>query len=204
MEEALPGNVTAGVVRVGDTVRRPAGPWTASVDALLGHLHAVGFRGAPRPLGRDDRGRQALEYVPGELGDPAGTYSLDELASIGAFLADLHRATASFTPPPGASWQTAIAPDGAELVCGSAAGAGRAARSPGPGHGRPADGGRPRRGAALGADPRRGRGVLAGHGRAAGRGGGPLEGRPGVTGQPRRVRPRYAAAAARLLHSSQQ
>ncbi|WNM38235.1 phosphotransferase [Micromonospora halotolerans] len=117
MEEALPGNVTAGVVRVGDTVRRPAGPWTASVDALLGHLHAVGFGGAPRPLGRDDRGRQVLEYVPGEPGDPAGTYSLDELASIGAFLADLHDATASFTPPPGASWQTAIAPDGAELVC---------------------------------------------------------------------------------------
>ncbi|MEU4480464.1 phosphotransferase [Micromonospora sp. NPDC023966] len=117
MEEALPGNVTAGVVRVGDTVRRPAGPWTPAVDALLGHLHEVGFRGAPRPLGQDDRGRQVLEYVPGEPGDPAGTYSLDELASIGAFLADLHRATASFPPPPGARWQPAIPPDGAELIC---------------------------------------------------------------------------------------
>lgn len=117
MEQPLTGNVTAGVVRVGDTVRRPAGPWTDAVDALLAHLHAVGFRGAPRPLGRDERGRQVLEYVPGELGDPAGTYRRAELASIGAFLADLHRAAAGFVPPPGAVWQRVIPPDGEELIC---------------------------------------------------------------------------------------
>ncbi|MEU8261864.1 phosphotransferase [Micromonospora sp. NPDC048999] len=117
MEEALVGNVTAGIVRVDDTVRRPTGPWTNAVDALLAHLHAVGFTGAPRPLGRDDRGRQILEYVPGELGDHTGTYSLDELTSIGAFLADLHRATATFVPPPAAAWQQVIPPDGDELVC---------------------------------------------------------------------------------------
>jgi Ser/Thr protein kinase RdoA (MazF antagonist) len=117
VEQALTGNVTMGVVRVGDTVRRPAGPWTDAVDALLVHLHEVGFRGAPRPLGRDDQGRQVLEYVPGEVGDPAGTYSLDDLASIGAFLADLHRATATFVPPIGAGWRPAIPADGAELIC---------------------------------------------------------------------------------------
>jgi hypothetical protein len=44
------GNVAAGVVRVGDTVRKRAG-----------------FTGAPRPLGRDDRGRQVLEYVSGPI-----------------------------------------------------------------------------------------------------------------------------------------
>ncbi|MCW3845378.1 aminoglycoside phosphotransferase family protein, partial [Micromonospora yasonensis] len=117
MEQALIGNVTTGVVRVGDTVRRPAGPWTEAVDALLAHLHAVGFPGAPRPLGRDGQGRQVLEYVPGELGDPSGTYSVAELASIGAFLADLHRATETFVPPPAASWQLVIPPDGEDLVC---------------------------------------------------------------------------------------
>jgi Ser/Thr protein kinase RdoA (MazF antagonist) len=117
VEQALTGNVTVGVVRIGDTVRRPAGPWTAAVDALLTHLHAVGFPGAPRPLGRDERGRQVLEYVPGELGDPTGTYTRSELASIGAFLADLHRATESFVPPPGAAWQRVIPPDGEELIC---------------------------------------------------------------------------------------
>jgi hypothetical protein len=38
-EQALDGgNVSDGVVRVGDTVRKPAGFWTPSVEALLAHL----------------------------------------------------------------------------------------------------------------------------------------------------------------------
>jgi hypothetical protein len=77
--------VTVGVVRVGNTVRRPVGPWTDAVDALLLHLERHGFRGAPRLLGRDDQNRQILEYVPGELGDPAGVYPVSELREIGAF-----------------------------------------------------------------------------------------------------------------------
>ena len=52
------GNMSSGVVRVGDTVRRPAGPWTPAVHALLDHLHSVGFRGAPRPLGLDRAGEK--------------------------------------------------------------------------------------------------------------------------------------------------
>ena len=46
------GNVAAGVVRVGGTVRKPAGFWTPAVEALLSHLRCSGFTGAPRPLGR--------------------------------------------------------------------------------------------------------------------------------------------------------
>ncbi|WP_422756124.1 aminoglycoside phosphotransferase family protein [Micromonospora sp. WMMD708] len=117
IEEPLPGNVTTGVVRVGDTVRRPVGPWTDAVDALLTHLHAVGFDGAPRPLGRDGQGRQVLEYVPGELGHPSGLYPTAELPSIGRLLADLHRATAGFVPPEPAHWQVPIRPDGTDLLC---------------------------------------------------------------------------------------
>lgn len=116
-EIPLAGNVTVGVVRVGDTVRRPAGPWTDSVDAFLAHLHRVGFTGAPRPLGRDAQGRQVLEYVPGEIGDHTGTYTPVELGEIGRMLRELHDAAASFAPPPAARWETAIPADGAELVC---------------------------------------------------------------------------------------
>ncbi|EIV92215.1 putative homoserine kinase type II (protein kinase fold) [Frankia sp. QA3] len=116
-EEPLTGKVTTGVVRVGGTVRRPVGPWTDAVEALLGHLHAVGFAGAPRPLGRDVQGRQVLEYVPGELGAAAGTYSVAELFSIGRMLADLHRALAGFVPPAGAMWNRVIPPDREELIC---------------------------------------------------------------------------------------
>jgi hypothetical protein len=59
------GNVAAGIVRVGDTVRKPTGYWTPAVEALLSHLWRGGFTGAPRPLGRNVEGRQVLEYVPG-------------------------------------------------------------------------------------------------------------------------------------------
>ncbi|MEU9832410.1 phosphotransferase [Streptosporangium sp. NPDC048047] len=116
-EEPLPGNATTDVVRIGDTVRRPAGPWTGTVDAFLLHLHNAGFTGAPRPLGRDDKGRQVLEYVPGRTGDVTGTYTMTELAEIGSLLADLHAAAAGFTPPEPAVWNRVILPDAEELVC---------------------------------------------------------------------------------------
>jgi len=70
------GNVSTGVVRVGDTVRRPTGPWTGSVDALLRHLERVGFNGAPRALGRDEQGRQVIEYVPGQVNVPPSRLDL--------------------------------------------------------------------------------------------------------------------------------
>ncbi|MEV0397876.1 phosphotransferase enzyme family protein [Polymorphospora rubra] len=116
-EEPLPGNATSGVVRVGDTVRRPVGPWTDSVDAVLEHLAEVGFTGAPRPLGRDGQGRQVLEYVPGEVGDHRGTYRSADLFSIGRMLAELHQALAGFVPPAGAAWNRLIPPDREEMVC---------------------------------------------------------------------------------------
>jgi hypothetical protein len=45
------GNVAESVVRVGATVRKPAGVATMAVEALLDHLAYVGFSGAPRSLG---------------------------------------------------------------------------------------------------------------------------------------------------------
>ncbi|GIF50037.1 phosphotransferase family enzyme [Asanoa ferruginea] len=119
-EDRLTGNVTAGLVRIGDTVRRPVGPHTDAVDALLAHLHDVGFTGAPRPLGRDEKGRQVLEFVPGEM-----TMDIDprDLPDLGRLLRDLHAATASFTPPPDAGWHSEIPPVGVpgspvgEVIC---------------------------------------------------------------------------------------
>ncbi|MEK8169329.1 hypothetical protein NKH77_04555 [Streptomyces sp. M19] len=37
------------------------------MHALLAHLHEVGFRAAPRPLGIDDQGREVLTYLPGHV-----------------------------------------------------------------------------------------------------------------------------------------
>jgi len=48
------GRQTIGIVRVGDTVRRPRHARSDLVHALLRHLDAVGFEDAPRLLGRID------------------------------------------------------------------------------------------------------------------------------------------------------
>ena len=50
-EVPLTGGDMTTVVRVGDTVRRTAGPWTPSVHALLRHLRAEGFTQVPKPRG---------------------------------------------------------------------------------------------------------------------------------------------------------
>ncbi|MDQ1617918.1 MAG: hypothetical protein QOE19_487, partial [Actinomycetota bacterium] len=68
-EQALTGgNVTTGLVRIGDTVRRPAGSWTPAIHALLVHLHDAGFPHAPRSFGLDDEGRHVVEFIPGDAG----------------------------------------------------------------------------------------------------------------------------------------
>ncbi|GAA4669425.1 phosphotransferase [Frondihabitans cladoniiphilus] len=61
------GDVTEGLVRVGDTVRRPRLPSSNGVRLLLEHLERVGFDGAPRHLGVDARERDVLSYVDGEV-----------------------------------------------------------------------------------------------------------------------------------------
>jgi hypothetical protein len=113
-EQQLPrGDVTEGVVRVGTTVRRPAQPQSAAVADYLQHLEAVGFRGAPRFLGRDRAGRDVLDYLEGDVaGDPVEPWAADEalLVSVGRLLRELHTASEGyaasrgFAAPPGASW----------------------------------------------------------------------------------------------------
>ncbi|WP_326553656.1 phosphotransferase enzyme family protein [Micromonospora sp. NBC_01813] len=113
------GNVAAAVVRVGDTVRRPAGPWTPAVHAFLTHLRAVGYEGAPRPLGIDAEGREVLTYVPGVVPWPDRFDLLDPdaaLRRVGKLVRDLHDAAAGFSPPADAAWQRLIPPGGADLI----------------------------------------------------------------------------------------
>lgn len=107
------GNVTAGVVRVGDTVRRPIGPWTPAVHALLGHLARKGFAGAPRALGSDAQGREILSFAEGLAAWPWDAFeplaSDDGLLLVAGLISDYHRAVADFEPPPDAAWSP-IAP----------------------------------------------------------------------------------------------
>ncbi|MDP4502675.1 phosphotransferase [Nonomuraea turcica] len=90
------GDVTDGVVRVGDTVRRPVSASTPAVHALLRHLEAVGFAGAPRVLGVDGLGREMLTYLPGVSGLRLESVTDEALEGLGRLLRDYHDATAGF------------------------------------------------------------------------------------------------------------
>ncbi len=95
-EVALAGGYgTAGVARVGDTVRRPLGANATFVHTLLRQLEAAGFGGAPRLLGVDERGREILSFVEGEVVHDSETpLSEVRLASAGRLIREFHDATA--------------------------------------------------------------------------------------------------------------
>lgn len=94
------------VLRHGDTVLRPAAPWTPTVHALLDHLEQVGFTGSPRVVGDgyDDQGREVVTYIEGDFVHPHA-WSDEGVHAAGRLLRRLHDATSSFTPPDGAVWQ---------------------------------------------------------------------------------------------------
>jgi 8-oxo-dGTP diphosphatase len=98
--EELPGGNVGGAVRIGDTVRRPTGPWTPAVHALLDHLHAAGLRAVPRVHGVDARGREVLDYLPGEVVDVDTELVSDaRLADLGRWTRELHEAQRGFDHP---------------------------------------------------------------------------------------------------------
>jgi Phosphotransferase enzyme family len=127
--ELTGGRVTGGVVRLGDTVHRPVGPWTATVHAYLGHLEERGFCGAPRVVGFDDRGREVLTYVEGvvpssstwERGHanrvPREGLTEEALVVVARLIRSLHEASADFRPPEPVWREYAHPMLPAEIVC---------------------------------------------------------------------------------------
>lgn len=117
------GNQAVGVVRVGDTVRRPSQPWSPAIRVLLEHLHAAAPDIAPAPLGTDDRGRDVLSFVAGDIGHyplDAAMRSDESLAEAGHLLRRYHDATIALVSRTDLPWQYAD-PDPArhEVICHS-------------------------------------------------------------------------------------
>ena len=76
-ELPLTGGNTPGVVRVGDTVRRPLQPGSERIHRLLSYFERCGFDGAPRFLGIDERGREILSFIDG-FAPPHNGFRLSE------------------------------------------------------------------------------------------------------------------------------
>ncbi|MFI6624559.1 aminoglycoside phosphotransferase family protein [Streptomyces sp. NPDC050528] len=93
-EVPLPGGrITPGVVRVGDTVRRPTTQASPFVARLLGHLAQRGFTGAPRHLGLDETGRDTFSYLPGHVPARFRHWTDEQITAAGALLRSFHDAT---------------------------------------------------------------------------------------------------------------
>jgi hypothetical protein len=90
------GRVTAGVVRLGDTVRRPVTSDRSKQQALLLHLEHVGFDGTPRFLGIDEQGREILSYLSGDVPDDLIECSDQQITAAAQLLRRFHDATLGF------------------------------------------------------------------------------------------------------------
>lgn len=134
-EIPLSGGVNGGAVRVGDTVRKAADATTPAVTALLRHLEAVGFSGAPRALGLDERGRAVLSHLDGDTVGvrrprPDWARSDATLGQVGRWLRGYHAAVADFVPPPDARWFGGGALGPGDVVCHHDAGPYNAVHGP--------------------------------------------------------------------------
>jgi hypothetical protein len=103
-EVPLSGGATAdGVVRVGNTVRRPPEHATGLARDVLIHLERAGFDAAPQWLGIDEHGRDVVTWIEGEtftergqmhpyIGDPPVrlTFTDEQLAAAMRLLRRYH------------------------------------------------------------------------------------------------------------------
>lgn len=110
------------VVRVGNTVRRPVRPQSSAVKAFLRHLETAGFAGAPRHLGVDDRGREILSWIEGDVALPpfpawAGGEAI--LLGVATLQRQLHETAHDFIPPDDATWDrpNLVPPGPGAVVC---------------------------------------------------------------------------------------
>jgi len=105
------GRVTGGVVRVGNTVRRPASAHSDFIRRLLDHLEAKRFEGAPSFLGTDEHGRDILTFVDGEVPSELAFHDDATLRRAASLIRRFHDLSAELVATPAAK---AV---GIEVVC---------------------------------------------------------------------------------------
>ena len=110
------GNVSDAVMRVGATVRKP---WTNATPSVFEYMTTLREAGIDLPavFGRDEQGRQVIEFIPGQLALESKPLTRSELSRVGAIVRAIHDASETFRPAGETSWETAIPAPGADLVC---------------------------------------------------------------------------------------
>ena len=89
------GSQTIGIVRVGETVRRPRHARSEYVQDVLRLLEERGFSAAPRARGFDDDGREVVTFIEGDVPSSGPPYNLPDraLCSAARLIRRFHDAT---------------------------------------------------------------------------------------------------------------
>lgn len=116
-EPPAPHTAVAEPIHRGEVTMDAPDPYTAGIHALLTHLEAAGFSGAPRSFGWDEQGRHLVEWIDGTRADhPNAPDAALDPARIGAFMREMHDALASFVPPAGVRWFEGLPGPGNDLI----------------------------------------------------------------------------------------
>lgn len=98
-EVPLKGGLTnTEIIRIGDTVHRPLRPNSEFIQAFLAYLHEQGFEAVPKPLGIDDKGREVLSYIEGDVPSDLGIYDDETLTAAAKMIRAYHDASSGFVP----------------------------------------------------------------------------------------------------------
>lgn len=113
-DELSGGNASGAVTRDGKTVRKP---WAATTEHVVTYLRALRARGVdvPEHLGRDEQGRQVLQYMPGQLAMHRAPLEVPTITAVGRLVRSIHDASTGLAVP--TDWPVLLPADNADLLC---------------------------------------------------------------------------------------
>lgn len=91
------GRSTEGVVRIGETVRRPHKETSDFANAVLLFLEQNRFPYSPKYLGSDEKGRDMYTYIPGFVPEEIGETTLPQLLEFIKMIRTFHDISTGFT-----------------------------------------------------------------------------------------------------------
>mgnify|MGYP003296408199 CR=1 FL=1 len=115
-QELTGGNASESVVRIGHTVRKP---WLDNSSAVQGYLAVLRSSGldVPQPLGRDEVGRNVVEYVEGVLALDHLPLGHDDLLRVGRMIRQIHDASESVVIPSPGDGKMLLPAENPNLMC---------------------------------------------------------------------------------------
>ena len=115
-QELTGGNASGRVVRVGSTVRKPWIDNSPVVQSYLARLRAQGVD-APGPLGRDEVGRQVVEFVDGAIAMSQMPLEVEDLRRVGGMIRRIHDVSESVPLPDVAGGEMLLPAVNPNLMC---------------------------------------------------------------------------------------